>query len=151
MLPLCSDLVQLVVIIVSFRTRSATRIASPFRSATWPDRLATFSPCTATGTTMAMKASAARASASVKPAQPRLAQRVPDNVGLNFIVQLISALRDPNRFTRVLLDHNALRARLIDKSVRLKSQHRQVRVVVAILLIQCGLPGQQRHISHIYF
>src|ERR1051325_9851607 len=51
----------------SFSTRSAMRPATALRCPTCPARLATRRPCTATGMTMAMKASAASTSASVKP------------------------------------------------------------------------------------
>src|SRR5207247_10474408 len=51
---------------------------------------------TATGMTKTSSSIAARISASVKPAQSRLAARGLQRVGLNLIVQTVAALADPN-------------------------------------------------------
>src|SRR5207247_5997168 len=56
----------------SFNTRSAIRAATVLRCPTSPARFAMRNPSTATGMTMAMNASAASTSASVKAARARL-------------------------------------------------------------------------------
>src|SRR5436190_16043528 len=109
----------------SFNTRSAIRAATALRWPTSPARFAMRSPSTATGMTIAMNASAASTSASVKAARARLTADHGRVACLNLIVQSVRAFRDPNRVARALAKHNLIGTGFADESVGLKADRWQ--------------------------
>src|SRR5260370_10353202 len=93
--------------------------------------------------TMAMNSKAASTSASVKPARARLANGCAENVGVNFIVQPIAALGNPDRLAALIAKHHALRAGFVDESVRRETGHRRVRIGFT----SCSRPGQESELG----
>src|SRR5580693_7735317 len=107
---------------VSFSTRSATRMARALRCETSPARLASLSPCTTTGVMMAMNPSATSTSASVKPARrPALTAVRRGVLTLNSITHLGTVQRNPDRRIICILNGNAADAHgVIDAAIRRK-------------------------------
>src|SRR4051812_4062114 len=87
--------------------------------------------------TIAMKTSAASTSASVNAARVRLARNVLQNIGLNFIVEPIPTLADPNRVAFCLADHNRSRTALRDEPVRSEPDSRRSAIGGGCRLV-CG-------------
>src|SRR5581483_8670820 len=117
----------------SVSNRSARRAARLLRWATSPARLATRRPWMATGTTIAIKASAASTSASVKPARRRqtrarylAARAVVAGLVLNLIVQSVGRLHDPERLTVPSLKGKTVDAGGTDGAIRQKMNSGQL-------------------------
>src|ERR1035437_4890806 len=97
---------------LSFKIRSATRAATPLRTAISPARAAVVSACTATGITMAMNISAASTSASVNAAVRFLFFSVP-----NFITRAVAQMNHPKFAAVRVLQVQRLRTAFINRAV----------------------------------
>src|SRR5438045_2186491 len=106
------------VIARSLSTRSPTRIAAALREPSTPARLAMLMPCRATGTTIAMKSSAASTSASVKA---RL--RLVGCIGQELVSEPVGGGGDLQRTLRALAQHKARHAGIIEITVGREPDH----------------------------
>src|SRR5262249_46473181 len=135
----------------SFRTRSAMRAATALRWLTWPARLATRNESTATGMTIAMNASAASTSTSVKPARARFGLAALSHVR-DLISQSVCGLGDPDRGVQAgtaLVKLNGFRTRLAHEPVRRKTDGRQARRLLGRARADVAVlaPGRSRGID----
>src|SRR4051794_9405093 len=117
------------------------RIAMVFRCPRIPARLDTLTACSVTGTKIAIKSSAARISASVKPRSPLCRRRKCDansliGDGPDLVAEVVGGRNQLQRALSALADDDPTNTRLVEETVRHKPDgHRPVRQTQSFVLI----------------